>query len=626
MNLLPFLQTKKYISLQTGMLFCCIFLTFCVYIPSFSADFVNWDDDDYVRLNNSIQSFANWKTLLTQPLQGNYHPITMLSLALNYAISGNNAVSYHVLNVLLHLINVALVFLFTKELTQGKLWIAFVTALLFGIHPMHVESVAWVSERKDVLYACFFLIGLVQYLDFIRKNQTKYYLFTLFFFVLSLLSKPAAVIFPVVLLSIDLYKGREKLFQTYYEKIPFFLLSFVVGYLTYTAQQHEGALVDTTVITWTNRFFFGFYGMMMYVWKAIYPLHLVTFYAFPDTSNGLTVLYYISPIFSFFLLLLVLFTWKKYRFIAFGVIFYVVNLLLVLQFVSVGGAIIADRYTYIPYIGLFFIAGWAVEWLIDNHFHYISAIIGSILTITLLILCHQQVKVWDNGGTLWNQAIRYAPCARVYVNRALVFHENKELSQAIAYYSKAIVLSPEDNEAYCNRANIYLELHEEGKALSDYRKSIALNAEYYAAWDNLGALYVHLFQNDSAIRCFNQAIELKENYKMPYYNRAVTFMDDERYDLALPDFEKYLLLNEKDDPDVLNSMAVCYQKQGNHPAAILHLDKAIALKEHPIFYLNRALSYAKTGNKKAFEDVELAKRLGGEVDEELQELLNKLKN
>jgi hypothetical protein len=148
----------------------CMMLACLAFIPVFKADFVNWDDMDYAYNNQAIQSLSNFKEIVTERVQGNYHPLTMLTLALNYAISGNDASLYHVVNLLLHLMNVLLVFIFIFQLSGKKPWTAFITALLFAIHPLHVESVAWVSERKDVLYSFFFLAGLIAYLNFLEKR------------------------------------------------------------------------------------------------------------------------------------------------------------------------------------------------------------------------------------------------------------------------------------------------------------------------------------------------------------------------------------------------------------------------------------------------------------------------
>src|SRR6266478_1324159 len=186
-----------------------LLLTFLAYIPALRAGFVNWDDGDYIVDNLIVKDFANLKSILSTPVQGNYHPLTMLSMAINYQISGLNAWSYHLFNLVFNLINCFLVYRLVMLLSNRSIIIAFTTAILFGVHPMHVESVAWVSERKDVLYALFFLAGLISYTKYIDTSSGKHYVLTIVFLILSLLSKPAAVIFPLALFCIDLLRNRR---------------------------------------------------------------------------------------------------------------------------------------------------------------------------------------------------------------------------------------------------------------------------------------------------------------------------------------------------------------------------------------------------------------------------------
>src|SRR6185436_7965524 len=338
-----------------------LILTFIIYIPALNAGFVNWDDPDYVGANNTlIRDLSLLPELITTPVQGNYHPLTMISLAINFAISKDAAWSYHLFNLIFHLINCILVYRLALLLSKNNSLIAFVTALLFGIHPLHVESVAWVSERKDVLYALFFIAGHISYTRYIDSGSKKQYWLTLLFVVLSLLSKPAAVIFPVSLLCIDILRNRNISFKLLTEKIVFLIPAIILGLLTIGAQKNIGATGEEYFGLGKN-ILFGFYGIMMYFVKMIIPYKLSTFYPFPPLNEPLSAAYYLAPLFALVLAVVTYFTWKKYRFVAFGISFYIANLLLVLQIFSVGSAVIAERYTYVPYIGLFFIAGCLLD-------------------------------------------------------------------------------------------------------------------------------------------------------------------------------------------------------------------------------------------------------------------------
>ena len=231
-------------------------LTAIIYLPTLNAGFVNWDDPDYIYDNYVIKDLSHLTDFFTVPIQGNYHPITQISLALNYAVSGYEAWSYHLLNLVIHLVNCFLVYKLALLLSRNNSLIAFVTSLLFGIHPMHVESVAWVSERKDVLYTLFFLAGHITFTKYIDTGVKKEYWMTFLFLVLSLLSKPAAVIFPVSLFCIDILRNRALSLKLVTEKILFFIPALAMGLLTINAQKHIGATgeaffgLDSNILFW----------------------------------------------------------------------------------------------------------------------------------------------------------------------------------------------------------------------------------------------------------------------------------------------------------------------------------------------------------------------------------------
>src|SRR6186713_1421427 len=381
-----------------------LILTAIVYLPILNAGFVNWDDPDYIYNNYVIKDLSHVTDFFTVPIQGNYHPLTMISLALNYAVSGYDAWSYHLLNLLLHLVNCLLVYRFAMLLSHNNSLIAFVTSLLFGIHPMHVESVAWISERKDVLYTLFFLAGHITFTKYIDTGVKREYWMTLLFLVLSLLSKPAAVIFPVSLFCIDILRNRTLSLKLITEKIPFFIPALLMGLLTINAQKQIGATGEEYFGLASN-ILFGFYGIMMYFFKLVLPAGQSAFYPFPPLNEKLPVIYYVAPLFTLLLALITYFAWKKHKAIVFGISFYIINLLLVLQVFSVGSAVIAERYTYVPYIGIFFIAGCLLDRFAKGNMIKAYAVLAPV-TIIFSVLSFLQVQTWNSGETLWDNVIK----------------------------------------------------------------------------------------------------------------------------------------------------------------------------------------------------------------------------
>ena len=605
---------------STIALLIILIFTFIAYIPALKAGFVNWDDPDYVSNNPMIKNISNLEMIFTRPIQGNYHPLTVLSLAINYSISGFDAWSYHLFNLIFHLFNCYLVFRLAMILSRNNLVIAFTTSLLFGIHPMHVESVAWISERKDVLYSLFFLLGLISFTRYVDTGSKKQYGLTILFLVLSLMSKPAAVIFPVVLFCIDILRNRKFNFRLLVEKIPFFILALIMGLLTYIAQKEKGATDGTQIFDLTTRILMGFYGIMMYFVKLIFPLNLSPFYPFAPINEALPPAYYVAPLFSVLLIALVFYSLKRNRVIAFGILFYLANLLLVLQFMPVGSAIIADRYTYLPYIGFFYIAGWLIDRYAKGNFSR-SYHFNIPLAILLGILTYKQSGIWLNGGTLWDHAIKTAPSARAYENRGSLYKDEKKYELAIQSYNEAIKINVADHEAYMLRGNVYFELNKFDLAFSDYKKSLSINPNYATAMDNLGALFGLRRQYDSAIIYFNKALAISPNYTPSYKNRALVYLELNRNEESARDFKKYLEFNPN-DPDIMNMIGVCYRNLGKYNDALAIINQSIKIKPDPHFYLNRAYCYRDLKDiESARKDALVAKQGGLVIDADLAKSL-----
>lgn len=607
-----------------GVVVSILVLTFITFLPSLDNEFTNWDDHLYVTENLSIQSFSgeNLKTMVTKPVAANYHPITMLSFGLNYAISEYNPFSYHLVNLLVHLLNTFLVFYFLFLLTKRKWIIAGITALLFAIHPMHVESVAWVAERKDVLYTFFFLLGLITYLKYVWEKQTKFYVYTLLFFVLSVLSKPAAVVFPLVLLLLDFFLNRldfnkiDK--KAIVEKIPFFAISLLAGIATLQIQSGEGAVGDMKDLTILQRFMYAGYGFSMYIFKLLVPTKLSTFYPYPATK-ALPIWYTIAPICTLIILGLATWSLRFTKVIFFSVVFYLINLLLVLQFISVGEAIIADRYTYVPYIGLFFLIGYGVNYLWDNNKQQLAYVAGGLVIIASLVfalLSFNRTKVWANSGTLWSDVIsKYENVPVAYTNRGSYYRKNKKLKEALADFDKAIGMRPNYFRAYNNRANVYFGLGQNEKAIADYTKTLELEKNDVKALSNRGAAYFQLKKYNEAMSDLDRALTLDPNHDNSLRNRGVLNFTVGRHEQAVKDFTNYLKMFPNDHA-VWGSMGQAKLLMKQYQAAIPDFTKAIQIHaKGGFYYLKRSECYANTGQKaQALKDAQKAQQLGEKVN------------
>ncbi|MEZ4883895.1 MAG: tetratricopeptide repeat protein [Chitinophagales bacterium] len=629
--------------------------TSLVFLPSLQNDFVNWDDPDYVLKNDFIQeaSKENILHIATKPIAYNYHPLTMYSLMLDYQIWDKNAFGYHLVNLIIHLLNTLLIFYFAYLLSRGRVEIALITALLFGIHPMHVESVAWISERKDVLYVFFMTASFIAYLQYLRKKDWVYYGLAVLWAALSMFSKPAAVVIPLLLICIDFYLKRKVRPKSIADKIPFFVLALIFGILTIEAQTSGVALVGKN-FTILQRTSFVAYGFVMYLVKLIAPFKLASFYPYPISSakESLPLVFKIMPLIAMIILVIVAWTWRFTRLIIFAFAFYFFNVVLVLQFVSVGKAIVADRYTYMAYTGLFFAIGYGFHKLYHSQRAYQKPL-QAILLLSVLILgllSFQQTKVWKNGETMWGNVIEKYPNSMVYTTRGDFYMNAQEYDKAFADFSKAIALNPNEYDAYNLRGNIHRREKRYDEAIADYQKALTIQPRTPKPMLNLGNTYFELGKNDKALELYNQiiagepnnanalcnrgaiyfrqkeydkaladltkAIAIDEDYFDAYMNRGVVYSVTNRFDESLQDYGKCLSL-QPNNANILRFRAIAHQQLQNHTAAIKDFNQLLQLRPNSAsFYLERSKSHFAMGNKAlALKDAAKAKELGAVIEE-----------
>ena len=546
-------------------LLSAVAITVICFLAMLQNGFTNWDDDNYV-LNNALLQGPDWKGIFTTPVSSNYHPLTIISFAFNYAISATNPFSYLLVNLLLHAINTALVFIFIYRLSNEKKIVAFFTALVFGIHPMHVESVAWVSERKDVLYAFFFLLSLLQYWKYLQtEKQTKLWLCFLFF-VLSLLSKPAAIILPLTLFLLDYWQGRTISKKLIIEKIPFFLAALAFAIITVKVQSAT-AITSTAVYSLWMRFFFACYGIMIYSIRFFIPYPLSAFHPFPMQDNvGWEI--YISPLFVLALLFLV-WRFRKNKVVVFGFLFFLFNLLLVLQFVSVGLAIVAERYTYMPYAGIAFLIAMIAEKFISTTTKTYLMVLAVVTFFAFAFITFQQTKVWKDSNTLWTNVIEHDATAAL-----------PRAKRAEYNYNKAISPNPGDTTALLRNV------------ITDCTTAI---------------------ENDTgSTRQLNE-----KQQRNLYYMRGIAYNYLGEYENAFKDFSTYLIFNPNDNKILFYRGAILVNYYKKYEAAIDAFNKAIAVSPQGLYYLNRSICYFNLGytsNAKADAAIALQKGTAVPVD------------
>ncbi len=570
-----------------------------VYLPALLNGFVNWDDDIYVYDNPSIRSlgssFFRWAFFGFHI--SNWHPLTWVSHALDYAVWGLNPLGHHLTNIVLHAVNTALVVVLVLNLLEvarktgrrnasgfflndrSVMIAAGVTGLLFGIHPVHVESVAWVSERKDLLCALFFLLSMSMYVRYAGSEGgeaagvmrfsrffDRRYLAALGLFILALLSKPMAVTLPAVLLILDWFPfGRIRSWKTFwlagFEKLPFFALSLGSSVLTILAQRTGGAIASSDAVPLSVRALVAAKSLVMYLGKMIVPINLIPYYPYPKDVSFTTPVYILALALVVGITMACISAARTQRAWPSAWVYYVVTLLPVLGIIQVGGQAMADRYTYLPSLGPFLIMGLmgaaAVEKAgkVKQKGLVVVCSVGVLFILVFLSsLTIRQIGLWRTSMDLWNAVIKREPARAplAYYNRGQVFMHDGLFQEAIEDYSMAITLNPYYEEAYYNRGLASEKSGQPDQAINDYEKTISLNPSNYQAFNNRGVLYGTEGSYDRAIEFFTRALSINPDYPESYFNRGITYSLIGRRDQALADLDRAIELNQQYAPAYLN--------------------------------------------------------------------------
>jgi protein O-mannosyl-transferase len=581
-------------------------MTFIVYLASLKNDFVDWDDGLYIFENPHIHSFdlTFLKWAFFDFYASNWHPLTWLSHAFDYAVWGLNPFGHHLTSVILHAINTFFVTLLSIRLidtAQGStlqegirtaqneistLIAAGTAGFLFGLHPLHVESVAWIAERKDLLCALFFLLSIIAYIKYALHEMqespregspfsplfNKRYLFSFGFFIAALLSKPMAVTLPIVLLILDWYplqrmKTGNALWKTIMEKLPFIALSLISSILTIIAQKSGGAIATIESLPISVRMLVAAKSLIDYLIRMALPFNLIPFYPYPR-AGGVSIdgpAYLLSIVFLTGFTLLCIFLAKKQKFWLSAWSYFVITLLPVLGIMQVGSQATADRYTYLPSIGPFLIMGVAVSQTVTKvnahkgmliAFRVLIAAMAIFIMVSLASLTLKQIRTWRNTTVLWTHAIETSPgITNAYLNRALNFKRRGLLDEAVQDYKAAISLDSDGFIAHYNLGNIYLSEERIDESIAQYQMALHAKPGYAECHNNLGIAFNDKGWTDRAIEQYQIALALKPDYAEGHYNLGQAYITKGLLDKAIEQFKTavYLEPNNQDFNNLLSS-------------------------------------------------------------------------
>ena len=594
--------------------------TAIVFSPSLSNDFVNWDDDVNIMENENLGDFSmeSIKKIFhpeTGRVIGNYNPLPIFTFLIDKELLGGydgqnwNAKPFHVNNLILHLICILLVYRIMLLLNLSRN-AAIIAALLFAIHPMRVESVAWVTERKDVLLGAFYFAAIISYIKFLKAAADKkrfYSILTLVLFVFALFSKIQAVALPLSMLALDYYFKREMNMKRVIEKWPYFALSLLFGLsgVFFLVDQGSLAVTDDTITNYSfiHRLAIGAFSYCIYLIKLIVPYELAPMYPYPSQL----LWYYWASAIPVIGLAFLFFKWMKEgrRAVVFGIAFFTFNVMFLLQIVGAGQGFKADRFTYIPYMGLFFLIAYGYDWYTKkrpDHQIIVTGILGLVLAV-YSFMSFQQCKIWKDGEVMWThvmkyypgsplpwgnrahhlrelgnyeraeadykQAIKVQPSAALHNSLGKTYFDSRRATEAIPHYNKAIEMDPTKSEFYANRGAAHGSLNQLNMALADLSKAIELDNDHSNSYLNRSLVYSSSGQNEAALSDIQNYLRLKPNDASMWYEKGTTLMRLQRYDESLTAFNNAIQRN--------NTNGVFYLERGN-----LHLNqnnKAAALSD-----------------------------------------------
>ncbi len=624
----------------------CLVLTLAtlvVYWPVKNHEFIKYDDDKYITDNRNVKSGLNPESIrwaFTTGHASNWHPVTWMSHMLDCQIFGQNAGAHHLVNVFFHIINTLLLFIVLKRMTKA-LWLSAFVAALFGLHPLHIESVAWAAERKDVLSTFFWMLTMWAYVCYAEHPKVTRYLLALLFFIVGLMAKPMLVTLPFVLLLLDYWPlervrfgklineesqensiQRKSISHLLIEKIPFIFFSIVSCVVTFIVQRRTGAVQTIDTIDIKSRLCNAVVAYIGYIGKMIWPDNLAVLYPHPGNSLSMSKVV-VCGLLLILLSICFIFLARRHKYLVVGWLWYVGTLVPVIGLVQVGVQAMADRYTYIPLIGLFIIAAWGVSDLFKS-LSYRKVILGFCAVIILsaiTIKTSQQLKYWQDSVTLFqhtlavtqknyvmhnnyanylmdmgklddavehfNESLKIKPrAAEVHNNLGNALSRLEKLDDAIEHYKTALSLESDFSDAHYNLAIVLSKQNKNDEAIKEYRESLHFDPDNVDALSNLGFELAQQGNNEEAIEFYNKALAIEPENIIAHGRLGLALAGVEKFDEAIEEF-RIVLKARPDDAEMWCNLGILLDRQGKTAEAIEQYRRA--LKIDPDFEKARTL-------------------------------------
>ena len=565
------------------------------------------DDQQYLVKNVLVQNpgWTSAKRFLTEifepsTVQGYYQPLTMISLMLDYAAGGreNNLLAFHITNLTLHTANTALIIVLLYMLF-GNIWAAASAGLLFSVHPMTVEPIPWVTERKTLLAAFFAFWSLIFYVRYTRDRKKKFYIGCLVMYLLALMSKPTSVPLPAVMLLMDYWPLKRLNKKTILEKLPLFALGTVSAVITYISQTRTLGTVISTHFGTQVPLLILCHNIIFYLYKIILPINLSWYYAFPNPFGLSQPMVAAGVIGTCILIPALLFSLRWTHAVLTGWLIFFTAIFPTMGLVGFTILIAADKYAYLPSIGLLMIVTSFLIWLGKNKTTRIAtATAVLVLAGAEAIATVKYLAYWQDSMTLISYMLKMNPdSAPIYNGRGAVYFEQGQYDLAISDFTKSLEINPRYPEALFNLANAYAKSKARYDiAIANYNKALEVYPNYAQAYNERGNAYFDIGDLNSALADYNKALTLNPRYAEAYCNRGTAYAQGAAaFDLAISDFTKAIQLNPKYD-EAYNNRGNAYKSIGEYDLAIADYNKAIELNpKYADAYYNRGNAYNEKG-------------------------------
>lgn len=608
---------KKY-TIITISFFLTIALCF-IYLQVIDYQFINFDDEQYVTENIHVISGLNLNNIewaFTSTYASNWHPLTWISHMMDVYLFGINPGIHHVINVIYHILNSVLLFIVLNKIT-GAVWRSAAVAALFAFHPLHVESVAWISERKDVLSTFFWILTIYMYLRYVLSHTVSKYLLMIVSFSLGLMAKPMLVTLPFVLVLLDFWplkrrelspadKGSQSESSKIYmqgplklvlEKIPLIILSLTASGITFYAQSAGGAVNSLELVSFSSRFQNAIISYVAYLLKMVWPFNLAVFYPYPQQFNTLMVVICLLLIIA--VTVIVVMYKKRLPYLLTGWFWYLGTLVPVIGIVKVGSQSMADRYTYIPLIGIFIMIVWSINVFFDKFKikKQILVVLAGSVFLFLIVCSWIQLTYWENDYTLFTHAIKVDPNNYVaHENLGTYLFNRGDVVGAKEHSQMAFRINPHEILAYCNFGKCLFVEKKYDEAYEQFNICLKLNPQYQEALKFMGNIMLIKGNFDEAITLYTESLRFKHDQPEVYNHLGQSFFFSNRFTEAIKCYQEALRLQPL-NIEVMNNLDKAMSARARFLDQILSMEESIKINaNNPELHAKLADMYSKDDN------------------------------